>query len=74
MAKYTKAVNLWDESVIASIEAGHLKLQRGQWVQCGSDNLSRLVGITLKDKKIWHIHAIHYPRVKNFCEYVQSFK
>lgn len=41
---YLPAIDLWNTATIKAIESGQLKLQRGQWVKCGSDKLGRYVG------------------------------
>ena len=69
MAKYIKAVNLWDQSVLAQIEAGTLRLQTGQWVLCGTDKPSRFVKVT----EAGTITAFHYPYAnRRFTEYMKN--
>ena len=34
--KYVKKMNIWDQDVQAGILAGQIKLQRGQWLMCGT--------------------------------------
>ena len=36
--KYQKTVNLWAPGILEDILAGKLKLQRGQWCICGSND------------------------------------
>lgn len=49
--KYIKAIDLWTHG--DAVLAGQIKLQRGQWVRCGSQ-LSRFVGV--KNKCLWVAH------------------
>ena len=44
--KYQKAIDLWNTETQESIFNGSLKIQRGQWVKCGSDKLSRFIKST----------------------------
>ena len=43
--KFTKTVRLWANGVQDKILDGKLKLQLGQWVQCGAGPRARFVGI-----------------------------
>jgi hypothetical protein len=54
--RYTTAIDLWDYHVAEAVYSGKLKLQPGQWVRCGSDNLSRFVRLTSGGS----IHAAHW--------------
>ena len=36
MAKFLPTVNLWNPTIDAALRSGQLKLQRGQWVHCGT--------------------------------------
>jgi|DEB0MinimDraft_6_1074348.scaffolds.fasta_scaffold57458_3 hypothetical protein len=69
--RYTKAVDLWDDTIRHALEQGNLKLQSGQWVRLGRDNprLSRFHEI----KPNGHIIAFHYPRhVTQYESYVKG--
>ena len=50
--QYIKPINLWTHG--DAVLNGQIKLQRGQWVKCGSD-LARYVGIS-KGGTIWVAH------------------
>jgi len=51
--KFIKPIDLWIHG--DAILSGQIKLQRGQWVLCGSQ-LSRFVGV--KDKRsLWVAHS-----------------
>lgn len=68
---YLKTVNLWDRATHNAIKTGQLKLQRGQWVQCGSGKKSRWVGI--KKGIMWAAHwqgdsKATNRRFKTLCE------
>jgi hypothetical protein len=52
--KYIKAVDLWDAQTQEAILVGKVKLQRGQWVKCGSSKLSRYVKTT--GRSLWIAH------------------
>ncbi len=54
--RYTRTIDLWDSATSQAIHSGQLKLQPGQWIRCGSDNLSRFVRITSGGS----IHAAHW--------------
>lgn len=58
--RYLPTVDLWDATISAAIHSGQLKLQSGQWVRCGSDNLSRFAYVT-RSKHGAYIRAYHYP-------------
>jgi len=58
---YLKTLNLWDTSTALAIEHGQIKLQRGQWLQCGeNDKKCRFVGLGLHkgsdSKSVWVVH------------------
>ena len=36
--RYTKTLNVWAEGVQEAIASGAIKLQRGQWLRCGTNN------------------------------------
>jgi hypothetical protein len=68
MAKYIKAIDVWDYS--DAIMSGQIKLQTGQWVKLGKDNkkLSRF-----HHANRFHITAFHYPNhIKQFNEYAKT--
>ena len=55
--KYTKPLNLWAEGVQEGIANGTIKLQRGQWLRCGTNNRPcRLVEIMASGT----LHLIHW--------------
>ena len=58
--KYLPTINLWDNKITEAIQSGRLKLQCGQWVQCGSGPKSRYVKWT--GKSHW---ALHFPDACN---------
>ena len=53
--RYLPTVNLWDWPTQRRVIKGDLKLQRGQWIRCGSDRLSRFVGVS-SNGVIWAVH------------------
>jgi hypothetical protein len=53
--KYLKTLNIWDQSIASAIMSNQIKLQRGQWLLCGSGKLSRYVSHTKHS-----INAIHW--------------
>ena len=53
--RYLPTINLWDRATNAAIKSGQLKLQRGQWVQCGEGKKSRWVGIK-SSGAMWAAH------------------
>jgi len=55
--KYLPTINAWDPGISAALRLGALKLQCGQWLQCGPGPKSRYVRTCLGGS-IW---AIHYP-------------
>ena len=44
--KFLKTVNLWDCKTQEDVLSGKLKLNSGQWVQCGAGKKSRFCGVT----------------------------
>lgn len=55
MTKYRPVVDLWDVDTVAAIEAGRIRLQRGQFVRCGSGGpLSRFVGYNGRSFNVVH--------------------
>lgn len=44
--KYLPTVNLWNPAIASAVATGQMKLQAGQWVQCGQGNKSRFAGIS----------------------------
>ena len=54
--RYIKTVDMWDGEASQLVRAGELKLQRGQWIRCGTDNLSRFVRML----PCGTIHAAHW--------------
>ena len=43
--KFLPTVNLWNNATQKAVLSGQLKLQCGQWVQCGEGHKSRFVCI-----------------------------
>ena len=63
--RFVKTVNLWDAAIDTALRAGTLKLQTGQWVQCGEGKKSRWLGC------LGHtLNVAHYPNTsgQNFLE------
>ncbi len=54
--KYLPTINLWNPALASAVRTGQLKLQVGQWVQCGSGNKSRFVCVTPSGKSLWASH------------------
>ena len=55
--RYTKTLNLWAEGVQDGIANGTIKLQRGQWLRCGTNNRPcRLVEVMESGS----LHLIHW--------------
>lgn len=45
--KFLPVIDLWNAGVDSAVRSGQLRLQKGQWVQCGdSERLSRFVKAT----------------------------
>lgn len=73
--RYIKTVDLWNPEISYLVRSGQLKLQKGQWIKCGSDKLSRFVRI-LYSSGGGTIHAAHWngsskarqERFKTLCE------
>lgn len=65
--KYVKVVDLWDAKMQDAILAGKVKLQKGQWVKCGSNKLSRYIKTT--GRSLWVAH----PQ-KNSKDTLERFK
>ena len=66
--KYIKAIDLWTHG--DAVLSGQIKLQRGQWVDCGHQR-SRFVGV--KGRSLWVAHwqgstSHTRQRFKDLCE------
>lgn len=72
--RYLPVINLWDPAIHAAIDAGALRLQKGQWVRCGdSKYLSRFGSMSRRGGHVCHILAFHGPRAsKQFREYYSA--
>ena len=57
--KYLPTINLWSDGMIDALLSGQLRLQRGQWVRCGSTKPSRFFGVTTTGS-IWCAHPHNY--------------
>ena len=71
--RYLPTLNIWNRGISHAVRTGQLKLQRGQWIQCGANakhrsRFVRIVGDT--------IHAAHWEgspsatkrRYQTLCE------
>jgi len=68
--RYKKAIDLWNPEIQENIINGRYKIQRGQWVKCGSVQLSRFVKTT--GRSLWVAHPQKTPkatleRFKTLC-------
>jgi hypothetical protein len=68
--KYQKAIDLWNPEIQESILNGSIKIQRGQWVKCGGEKLSRYVKST--GRSLWVSHwqgssSATLARFKTLC-------
>jgi len=54
--KFLPTVNLWDNAISTALYNGQLRLQRGQWVQCGAGPKSRYV-TTRSKHSVWVAHS-----------------
>ena len=55
--KFIKTVNLWDESTIQALTNGQLKLQVGQYVNCGGGVKSRFISVDTKSGTVDVAHG-----------------
>jgi len=63
--RYMTTLNVWDHSIKTAIETGQIKLQRGQWLRCGTEGKRcRYVGL-LNDNSIWVTHWQGSPERTN---------
>lgn len=53
--KYLKTLNMWEPSIQDAVLSGQIKLQPGQWVQCGPGHKSRFVSVR-NGRSIWAAH------------------
>ena len=54
--RYLPTIQLWGNGMTTALVNGQLRLQTGQWVQCGRDSKpSRFVGVTASGT-IWAAH------------------
>ena len=73
--KYITTLDVWDNSIKKAIETGQIKLQRGQWLRCGSEGKRcRYVGLT-SGKSIWVTHWQGSPEKTNakFLNAVEAY-
>ena len=73
--KYITTLNVWDNSIKKAIETGQIKLQRGQWLCCGTEGKRcRYVGLT-SGKSIWVTHWQGSPEKTNakFLNAVEAY-
>ena len=59
--RYLPTLNLWTPSVQDAIKSGQIKLQRGQWLRCGTEGkrcrfVGFLNGRKPSDRSIWVTH------------------
>jgi hypothetical protein len=66
--KYLPTLDVWNPAIHSAIISGQIKLQPGQWIRCGSDQLSRFVAVR-KSGLIWAAHPDGKKGVSN-----RSFK
>ena len=52
--RFLPVIDLWNPGIHEAVFNGQLKLQCGQWVRCGSNQLSRFVRFT--GGSIWAAH------------------
>lgn len=58
--KYLPTVDAWNPAISAALHSGQLRLQSGQWIQCGDGPKSRFIKATR-----YGIHAKHYSGPKS---------
>jgi len=64
--KYLKTIDLWDATMSDAILSGQLKLQCGQWVQCGTGKRSRFVRTNGKTIHVAHWQGSSKATVQRF--------
>ncbi len=72
---FLPTVNLWDNAINQAVSSGQLKLQTGQWVQCGPTR-SRFVCVR-PGGSIWCVHPDNSKgivKMPRFSEAVKSWK
>lgn len=55
--RFLKTLQLWDTGLIEAIKSGQLKLQVGQWVQCGQGEKSRYISHTKHTINLVHFQG-----------------
>lgn len=72
--KFRKTVDLWDTQTQDAIRAGSIKLQSGQWVQCGEGHKARFVGVS-SGGSFWvaHYQGSPYSVNKRFTQMLENF-
>ncbi len=73
--KYITTLDVWDNSIKKAIETGQIRLQRGQWLRCGTKGKRcRYVGLT-SGKSIWVTHWQGSPERTNakFLNAVEAY-
>lgn len=74
---FLPTINLWDAATQDAVRSGQIRLQVGQWVQCGPGKKSRFVCVR-PCGDIWCVHAdgsIDNPTVRRerFTDCVNSW-
>ena len=54
--RYLPTIDIWNRGIHTAIVSGQLKLQSGQWIQCGTGAPSRFISVS----DIGVINAVHW--------------
>jgi hypothetical protein len=69
---FYKTLNFWDQAFADKVISGEVRLNTGQWVQCGNGHKSRFIGVTRGNT----VNVAHYPNTtgKAFKTRSNAFK
>lgn len=75
MTTFINTLNIWNSSINKAIRTGQIKLQRGQWLICGSNNdkRCRYVGHTKKTIDVVHWQGNSKATMIKFDQRVKAY-
>tara|TARA_R100001594_G_scaffold1048_2_gene4372 strand:+ start:18786 stop:19046 length:261 start_codon:yes stop_codon:yes gene_type:complete len=63
MAQFHKTLDLWNNNTVEAILIGAIRVNRGQWVQCGKGTKSRLISVNYQSGTFNVVHGSNYQEV-----------
>jgi len=74
MAQFHKTLDLWNQNIVDAILDGAIRVNRGQWVQCGEGIKSRLIDINFSSGTFHCVHGGSYKEVNRQFKRVVELK